>query len=101
MKNPFRYFNSSSEVIRLTVMMYVQYPLSLRHIGDLLFERGIDIYRKAVRFWWNMFRPMFATETSGCRLDADAHDGGFNSGQNQGAKNVGFWVPGHRFAEVR
>ena len=30
MKNPFRYFNSSPEIIRLTVMMYVRYPLSLR-----------------------------------------------------------------------
>jgi putative transposase len=28
MNNPFRYFNSSPEVIRLVVMMYVQYPLS-------------------------------------------------------------------------
>jgi putative transposase len=43
MKNPFRYFNSSPEIIRLTVMMYVRYPLSLRQIEDLLFERGIDI----------------------------------------------------------
>jgi hypothetical protein len=25
MRNPFRYFNSSPEVIRLTVMMYVRY----------------------------------------------------------------------------
>ena len=30
MRNPFRYFNSSPEVIRLTVMMYIRYPLSLR-----------------------------------------------------------------------
>ncbi len=30
MRNPFRYFNSSPEVIRLTVMMYLRYPLSLR-----------------------------------------------------------------------
>jgi putative transposase len=30
MSNPFRYFNSSSGVIRLVVMMYVRYPLSLR-----------------------------------------------------------------------
>jgi putative transposase len=29
MQNPFRYFNSSPEVIRLAVMMYVRYPLSL------------------------------------------------------------------------
>jgi hypothetical protein len=33
MSNPFRYFNSSPEVIRLVVMMYVKYPLSLRNIG--------------------------------------------------------------------
>jgi hypothetical protein len=26
MSNPFRYFNSSPEVIRLVVMMYVRYP---------------------------------------------------------------------------
>jgi putative transposase len=64
-------------VIRLTVMMYVRYPLSLRQVEDLLFERGIDICHEAVRFWWNRFGPMFATETSGCRLDVDAHDGGF------------------------
>ena len=30
MKSPFRYFNSSPEVIRLVVMMYVKYSLSLR-----------------------------------------------------------------------
>jgi len=33
--NPFRYFNSSPEVIRLVVMMYVKYPLSLRNVEDL------------------------------------------------------------------
>ncbi len=43
MSNPFRYFNSSPEVIRLAVMMYIHYPLSLRRVEDLLFERGIDI----------------------------------------------------------
>ena len=36
MRNPFRYFNSSPEVIRLTVMMYIRYPLSLRQVDDLL-----------------------------------------------------------------
>jgi putative transposase len=41
--NPFRYFDSSPEVIRLVVMMYVRFPLSLRNVEDLLFERGIDI----------------------------------------------------------
>ena len=62
MKNPFRYFNSSPEIIRLTVMMYIRYPLSLRQVEDLLFERCIDICHETVRFWWNRFGPMFAAE---------------------------------------
>ena len=62
MKNPFRCFNSSPEVIRLTVMMYIRYPLSLRQVEDLLHERGIDICHETVRFWWNRFGPMFAAE---------------------------------------
>jgi len=55
MRNPFKYFNSSPEVIRLTVMMYVRYPLSLRQVEDLLFERGIDISHEPVRLRWNQF----------------------------------------------
>jgi putative transposase len=62
MRNPFCYFNSSPEVIRLTVMMYIRYPLSLRQVEDLLHERGIDICHETVRFWWNRFGPMFAAE---------------------------------------
>jgi len=42
--------------------MYVRYPLSLRRVEDLLFERGIDICHETVRFWWNWFGPMFAAE---------------------------------------
>jgi putative transposase len=38
--------------------LYVQYPLSLRNVEDLLAERGID----TVRFWWNRFGPVFAAE---------------------------------------
>jgi putative transposase len=49
--SPFRYFNSSSEVIRLVVLMYVRLPLSLRNVEDLLFERGIDICHETVRLW--------------------------------------------------
>ncbi|MDH4398450.1 IS6 family transposase [Sphingorhabdus sp.] len=60
--NPFRCFNSSPEVIRLVVMMYVRFPLSLRNVEDLLFERGIDICHETVRLWWNRFGPLFAAE---------------------------------------
>jgi hypothetical protein len=44
--SPFPYFNSSPEVIRLMVMMYVRFPLSLRNVEDLLFEPGIDIFTR-------------------------------------------------------
>ncbi len=49
--NPFRYFNSSPEVIRRVVMMYVKFPLSLRNVEDLLAERGIDVSYETVRYW--------------------------------------------------
>ena len=58
--SPFRYFNSSPEVIRLAVLLYVKYPLSLRNVEDLLAERGIDISHETVRYWWNRFGPLFA-----------------------------------------
>ena len=40
-RSPFHYFRSSPEIIRLAVMMYVRFPLSLRNLEDLLHERGI------------------------------------------------------------
>ena len=69
MKNTFRYFDSSPEVIRLVVMMYVRFPLSLRNVEDLLAERGIDICHETVRLWWNRFGPMFAAEIRRKRVD--------------------------------
>ena len=60
--NPFRYFKTSPEIIRLAVMMYVRFPLSLRNVEDLLHERGIDICHETIRYWWNRFGPMFARE---------------------------------------
>ncbi len=60
--NPFRYFRTSPEIIRLAVMMYVRFPLSLRNVEDLLHERGIDVSYESVRFWWHRFGPIFAAE---------------------------------------
>jgi putative transposase len=73
MKNPFRCFNSSPEVIRLTVMMYIRYALSLRQVEDLLHERGIDICHETVRFWWNRFSSMFAAEIRKRRVHHRSH----------------------------
>jgi len=68
-KSPFRYFKTSPEIIRLAVMMYVRFPLSLRNVEDLLDERGIDVSHEAVRFWWNRFGPLFAAEIKRKRID--------------------------------
>ena len=62
MKNPFRYFKTSPEVIRLAVMMYVRFPLSLRQVEDLPHERGIDVSYETVRYWWNRFGPTFTAD---------------------------------------
>lgn len=67
--NPFRYFKTSPEVIRLAVMLYVRFPLSLRNVEDLLHERGIEVSHETVRFWWNRFGPLFAAEIRRKRVD--------------------------------
>jgi len=37
--SPFNYFKTSPKIIRLAVMMYVRFPLSVRNLEDLLHER--------------------------------------------------------------
>ena len=46
----------------MAVMLYIRFPLSLRNVEDLLFERGIDICHETVRLWWNRFGPLLASE---------------------------------------
>ena len=60
--SPFKYFKTSPEIIRLAVMLYIRFPLSLRNVEDLLHERGIDVSHETVRFWWHRFGAMFAAE---------------------------------------
>ncbi|MDH4384373.1 MAG: IS6 family transposase [Caulobacter sp.] len=68
--NPFRWFDSSPEVIQMVVMLYVRFPLSLRNVEDLAFERGIDICHETVRLWVNRFGPMFASKIRLRRVQA-------------------------------
>jgi putative transposase len=69
MTSPFRYFKTSPEIIRLAVMLYIRFPLSLRNVEDMLHERGIDVSRETVRYWWNRFGPLFAAEIRRGRND--------------------------------
>jgi len=60
--SPFRFFNSSLDVICLVVLMYVRFLLSLQYAEDLLFERGIDTCHEMIRLGWNRFGLMFAAK---------------------------------------
>jgi putative transposase len=66
--NSFRWFDSWPEVIQMVVMLYVRFPLSLRNVEDLAFERGIDICHETVRLWMNRFGPMFASKIRSQRV---------------------------------
>ena len=61
-QNPFKYFKTSPEIIKLAVMYYIRYPLSLRQVEDILHERGIDICHETIRYWWNKFGLLFSKE---------------------------------------
>ena len=64
-QNPFRYFNSSPEIIRLAVMMYVRFPLSLRQVEHLLSERGSTSAMRP----WVLVEPL---RSAVCRGDPQA-----------------------------
>ena len=66
-RDPFKYLHSSHEIIRLAVMMYVRFPLSLRNVEDLVHDRGIEISHETGRFWWNELGSIFAAEIRGKR----------------------------------
>ncbi|AZQ68339.1 IS6 family transposase [Silicimonas algicola] len=68
-RSPFKYFKTSPEIIRLAVMLYVRFPLSLRNVEDLLHERGIEVSHETIRYWWHRFGPMFASEIRKRRIE--------------------------------
>ena len=46
MRNPFKYFKTSPEIIRLAVMMYIRFPRSMRHMEGQLRGGGILVPRR-------------------------------------------------------
>ena len=61
-KSAFCYFKTSPEIIRLVVMMYVRFPLSLRNVERLLYERSMEICHEGNRFWADRYGPVLARE---------------------------------------
>ncbi len=60
--SPFRYFKTSPAIIRLAVMLYVRFPLSLRNVEDQLHERGVDINYEAILYWLHRCVSKFASK---------------------------------------
>lgn len=58
----FRYFKTTPEIIQLSVMLYVRFPLSLRNLEDLRHESGVDVSYETIRYWWNRVGAQFASD---------------------------------------
>ena len=73
-RSPFRYFKTSSEIIRLAVMMYDRFPLPLHNVEDLLHWWSIEGANEQA---WYFYRNW----PSGKReyLDINELDGGEGS----------------------
>lgn len=57
-------------MIRLSVMLYIRFPLTPWKVEDLLCGRDIEISHETVRYWWSGFRPALAAEIRGNRVEA-------------------------------
>ena len=86
--NPFRYFKTSPGIIRLPVMMVIRYPLSLRQVEQILFERGIDISHRAIRYWWNRFGLLFAGEIGKRRIEGQHRSSGLGTRNVESSGNA-------------
>lgn len=60
--SPLNYFKTSPEIIRPAVMLYVRFSLSLRNAENLFHERGVEVSHESIRFWWNHFGPVLASD---------------------------------------
>ena len=67
--DPFKGFHSSPEIIRLAVMLYFRFPLSLRNVEDLPHERGVDFSHETARYLWHRFGSKFASEIRKRRIE--------------------------------
>jgi len=64
----FKYFKHNPAVIQLAILLYIRYPLSLRQVEEMLFERGINISHETIRLWWNRFGAELARKIRAKRI---------------------------------
>ncbi|MEX5728667.1 transposase-like protein [Rhodovulum iodosum] len=67
--SPIKWFETSPDIIRLAVMMYIRGPQSPLIFEDLPHECGVDICHETVRIWWHRLGPIFAAENRNRRTE--------------------------------
>ena len=54
-----------AEIISYAVWLYFRFPLSLRHVDEILAARGITVSHETVRQWGLKFGQAFANQIPG------------------------------------
>src|SRR3954464_14905952 len=61
-KSPYAGYRFPGEIISQAVWLYFRFPLSLRHVDEILAARGIDVSHETVRQWGLKFGQAFANQ---------------------------------------
>ena len=56
-KYPFKWRHYQPEIILLCVRWYLRYPLSYRHLEEMMLERGLTIDHTTVYRWVQTYAP--------------------------------------------
>ncbi len=56
-KHPFKWRHFQSEIILLCVRWYLRYPLSYRHLEEMMLERGLLVDHTTVYRWVQAYAP--------------------------------------------
>jgi transposase-like protein len=56
-KHPFKWRHFQSDIILLCVRWYLRYPLSYRHLEEMMLERGLTVDHTTVYRWVQVYAP--------------------------------------------
>ncbi len=55
--NPFKWRHYEAQIILLCVRWYLRYPLSYRHLEEMMQERGMDVDHTTINRWVQRYAP--------------------------------------------
>jgi putative transposase len=65
MKYKWRHFNK--QIILTCIRWYLSYPLSYRHVEELMKERGVNVDHATINRWVNKYSPQLEENFRKCR----------------------------------